>query len=188
MRKAAAGPRRFLRILEDALRNIAEQQIFQDERVYQGELLQELGRRLGRGVLPDDPLIQQEYQKRIPLHGMRIRPDIIVHVPFERGLAEDRDEGNFIAIELKRRATPGKAKAAYKNLVLLKKKLDYPLTIFVNIDSARTFASLCPGLLAEQTICFAVRLVDGKTIVKVEECKRTARSAKKNADKCLRFT
>ena len=92
----------FLNALIDSVGAIDEARLFQDERGYQGELLQELARRFYKGGFPGDPIVQQEYQKTIPSHGIRIRPDIIVHIPFERGASKDRRHGNFIAIELKR--------------------------------------------------------------------------------------
>ena len=162
-------PERFLALLRQALENIREEQFFRDERGFQGALLQELSKRLAHGVLPEDPIIQQEYQKRLPLHGIRIRPDIIIHVPFERGLAEVRDEGNFVAIELKRRATAKRAKDAFANLAQMKKALKYPLTIFINIDSDETHFALCPKSIASQTACFAARLEDGQSVVRLEE-------------------
>ena len=119
------------------------------------------------GVLPDDPIIQQEYQKSLGLHG--IGPDIIVHIPFERGLSERRDEGNFVAIELKRRATDKRARDAFSSLSKMRKALKYPLTVFINIDSKETHANLCPKSIADQTVCFAVRLHDGKPVVKAEQ-------------------
>jgi hypothetical protein len=45
-------------------------------------------------VLPGGSFTEQEYHRRLPLHKIRIRPDIIVHVLFEIGIAEERDEGN----------------------------------------------------------------------------------------------
>ena len=45
---------------------------------------------VGPGVLPDDTIIQQEDEKRFGHHGIKIRPGMIVHIPFERGLAESR--------------------------------------------------------------------------------------------------
>ncbi len=168
MKKSHAVPGHFLTVLQEALGSICEEWFFQDERGYQGELLQELGRRLERGSLPGDPIIQQEYQKRLPLHKIRIRPDIIVHVPFERGLVEKRDQENFIAIELKRRATVRTARKAFRNLGQMKKVLNYPLTIFINVDSNETQAAVCPKGIAGQTVCFAVRLEDGRPLVRRE--------------------
>lgn len=122
----------FLALLLQALESVREERFFQDERGFQGALLQELSKRMAHGAFPGDPIIEQEYQKRLPLHGIKIRPDIIIHVPFERGLAEERDEGNFVAMELKRRASAKGARAAFANLAQMKKALKYPLTIFVN--------------------------------------------------------
>jgi hypothetical protein len=170
MRKSHARPDRFLTILQQALENIKEERSFRDERSFQGALLQELARRLERGVLPEDPIIEEEYQKRLRAHGIRIRPDIIVHVPFDRGLAKERNQGNFIAIELKRRATGQKAKEAFGNLALMKEVLNYPLTIFINVDSESTLSELCPESIVNQTVCFAVRLEEGKSVVRTEKC------------------
>ncbi len=171
MKKSLAMPnqQRFLALLRQALESIREERFFQDERGFQGALLQELSQRVAHGAFPGDPIIEQEYQKRLPLHKIRIRPDIIIHVPFERGVAEERDEGNFVAMELKRRATAKRAKEAFANLAKMKKALKYPLTIFVNIDSDQTHSALCTKSIADQTACFAVRLEDGRSVVRLEE-------------------
>jgi hypothetical protein len=158
----------FLALLQEALENIREEQLFRDERGFQGALLQELGRRLPEGVRPEDPMLQQEYQKRLLRHGIRIRPDIIIHIPFERGVTESREEGNFVAMELKRGATSKTAKGAFANLAKMKKALKYPVTIFINIDSDQTHVGLCPKSIAGQTACFAVHLEDGIS-VRLEE-------------------
>jgi hypothetical protein len=170
VKKSRAMPDRkpFLALLQQALENIHEEQLFQDERGFQGALLQELDRRLPEGRRPEDPMLQQEYQKRLFRHGIRIRPDIIIHVPFERGVAESREKGNFVAIELKRRATRESAKGAFANLAKMKKSLKYPLTIFINIDSDQTHVALCPKSIAGQTVCFAVRLEEGRSVVRTE--------------------
>jgi hypothetical protein len=84
LKESQASPDRFVTALQQALGDINEERSFQDERSFQGALLQELARRFERGVLPGDPIIEEEYQKRLRAHGLRIRPDIIVHVPFDR--------------------------------------------------------------------------------------------------------
>ena len=153
-------------LLEESLQGISEEVLYRDERGFQGALLHELNARIGKGVLPEDPIIQQEYQKRLRHHGIKIRPDIIVHIPFERGLAEGRDEGNFAAMELKRRATVKSARAAFANLALMKRALKYPLTVFINVDSEETHAAVCPWSIADQNVCFAVRLEEGRPVLK----------------------
>jgi hypothetical protein len=72
-------------------------------------------------------------------------------------------------VELKRRATAKKAKEAFASLAQMKKSLKYPLTIFINIDSAQTYVALCPKSIAGQTACFAVRFEDGRSVVRVDE-------------------
>jgi len=168
MKKARFAAAQFLIALQESLQSISEALLYADERGFQGALLHELNARLGHGVLQDDPVIQQEYQKRMRHHGIKIRPDIIVHVPFERGGMDGRDEGNFVAIELKRRATAKQASHAFASLAKMKKALKYPLTVFINVDSAETLAALCPKSIADQTVCFAARLEDGKPVVKSE--------------------
>lgn len=162
-------PEDFLRQLREALESIREERFFQTERGFQGELLAELRKRLKAAALPGDPIIEQEYQKRLPDHGLKIRPDLIVHIPFERGTFGRRDEGNFVAIELKLRATANDAADAFNNLRLLNEVLHYPLTIFINIDSEETHARMCPMKIAGQTICSAVRLENGRAVVRWQE-------------------
>lgn len=121
-------PRQLLAVFMDALEQIQERRFFQTERGYQGELLAESRKRLKHAAFPGDPVEEQEYQKRLQPHGIKISPDIIIHIPFERGLAERRDEGNFVAIKLKRHANKTEAQEAFANLAQLKEVLQYPLT------------------------------------------------------------
>ena len=168
LKKSRFIPEEFLAALEESLRSVSEEVLYGDERGFQGALLHELNARLGHGVLPGDPIIQQEYQKRILRHKIKIRPDIIVHIPFERGGMGGRDEGNFVAMELKRRATAKQATHAFASLGKMKKALKYPLTVFINVDSQETHAVLCPASIADQTVCFAVWLHDGRPVLKAE--------------------
>lgn len=169
MHRSDAEPDRFLAVLRQALESITEKRVLQDERRFQGALLQELARRLERGMLPSDPVIEEEYQKTLPMHGITIRPDIIMHIPFERGVAARRDQGNFVAVELKRRASAARAMDAFANLAVLKLALGYPLTIFINIDSQATHTALCPEEIAGQTVCFAVSWKDGHPRVRRDD-------------------
>jgi hypothetical protein len=144
----------FLDALVDGLRTIDETRLFADERGYQGKLLQELAIRFAGAEFPGQPIVQQEYQKTLPMHGIRIRPDIIVHIPFERGDQPDRRQGNFVAIELKRHANETAARHAFENLRTMKEALDYPLTIFININSNLTYMELCPESISGQQFAF----------------------------------
>ena len=159
----------FLALFIEALEVIKEPRFFKSERGYQGELLAELRNRIARARFPGDPIVEQEYQKTIPAHGLKIRPDLIIHIPFYRGLTRNRKEGNFVAVELKLRANEKQARAAFENLRQIKEALDYPLTLFVNIDSANPRAELCPDNLAGQTLCLSVRLENGNPAIRVQE-------------------
>jgi hypothetical protein len=158
----------FLALLTEALEAIKEPRFYDTERGYQGELLAELRSRIVFAGLPGDPVVEQEYQKTLPQHGLTIRPDIIIHIPFDRGVTGSRREGNFVAVELKRRGSKQQVEDAFENLRQIKEVLDYPLTVFVNIDSADTHAELCPESIAAQTVCVAVRLEGRNPIIRAQ--------------------
>jgi len=77
--------------------------------------------RLKKAGFPGDPVVEQEYQKRIKAHRLKIRPDLILHIPFERGETEARTEENFVAIEIKR--DKNDVETAFENLRLMRDKL-----------------------------------------------------------------
>lgn len=149
-------------IIDEAMAQITDSRFFKSERGYQGEFLAEIKTRLAKAGLPNNPIIEQEYQKRALVHGTNIRPDLIIHVPFERDQATNAQQGNFMAIELKLQATKKTATEAFESLALLKEKLDYPLTVFININSKETYSHLCPPSIAKQTKCYAAKLISGK--------------------------
>ena len=161
---------KFLAIFHEALGAIREPRLFKTERGYQGALLVQLQQRLRNAAFPGDPIIEQEYQKTIPNHGIAIRPDLIIHIPFERGDTKRREQGNFVAIELKLAATAAEADEDFESLTLIKEKLGYPLTIFLNLDAAETYAERCSQRIASQTVCFAVQLKDHVPVVVVKRC------------------
>jgi hypothetical protein len=160
----------FLSIFKKALATIREPRLFKTERGYQGALVAELQRRLNQAAFPGDPIIEQEYQKTFPHHGITIRPDLIVHIPFERNGTARRQDGNFVAIEIKVRATALEASQDFVSLNAMKEKLNYPITIFLNLDSSEAHAERCPPKIAAQTVCFAVRLRDQKPVVLMTRC------------------
>jgi hypothetical protein len=168
---------RFIAIVQEALGAIDEPRLFRTERGYQGELLAELRSRIREAQFPGDPIVEQEYQKTIPRHNLAIRPDLIVHVPFDRGETARRTEGNFVAIEIKR--DPNDVETAFENLRLMRQELRYPLTIFIMVDSGETFAELCPRGIAGQTVCFAVSLQDGEPVVRRKTVGRPRPRARK---------
>lgn len=148
--------------VRDALAAIKTARFFQTERGFQGELLAQLAARL---QLPDHAILEQEYQKRQQEHGLTIRPDIIIHEPYDPNRHAERTEGNHAVLELKLNATPDEALADFHSLATMIKVLRYPVGIFVNIASDATYAELIPEDVRKQIITFAVFLVDGNTKV-----------------------
>jgi hypothetical protein len=80
------------------------------------------------------------------------------------------DSANLVrpGTELKRKAGPKKAKEDFEKLRLIKENLDYALTLFLNIDHSRTHAAFCPAGIAAHTMCFAVRLEEGRPVIIAE--------------------
>ena len=152
----------------ESLRAIAIPRFFETERGYQAELLAELRKRLPTILaLHDNAIIEQEYQKRVAVHGLNIRPDLVIHVPFDEERHPDRKRGNYACFELKRKATATEARADYENLSRLMGALNYPVGIFINLDSRETHISEAPKAAVGQFFSFAVSLRDG--IVELHE-------------------
>lgn len=145
-------------VIAVALTSVTDPHYYEDERGFQGELYAQLRMRLRDIALPQGALLREEYQKRLAEHGLRIRPDIILHEPFDPGRHRRRDEGNYAVMELKRRATPGTAADALTNLCAMINTLNYPLGVFINIDSPKTWAELVPEAHRTRIVCLAAHL------------------------------
>jgi hypothetical protein len=152
-----------LTIIQQALRNVRNSQFFTNELGYQGEFLAEIRRLLPHAGLPDNTIVQQEYQKRLADHGINVRPDIIIHVPTApRG---DRTRENFAVFELNRSAGPAEVQEDFDNLDTVLNALGYPLAVFVNIASRRTQAMHYRGDFKDRLHCFAVRLANARLLL-----------------------
>ena len=152
------------------LRAVSTARFFNTERGYQGEFLAELRKALPALGLPGDAIVEQEYQKTLPAHKIKVRPDIIVHVPTPAG--GNRAADNFAVFELKRRASTAEAREDFGSLDAVIAALNYPLGVFVNIDSEQTRAADYAGPYRDRIHFFAVRLVDG--VVTIRHAQYTA--------------
>ena len=114
--------------------------------------------------LPPEAIVEEEYQKRIKIHGIRRRPDVIVHVPTQPG--NDRRVGNLAVFALKLRATPTEARHDFAALDAMFRALDYPMGAFINIGNDRTHAELYQGVYPGRIHMFAVWQIDGRTRVR----------------------
>jgi hypothetical protein len=147
-----------------ALRAVSTPRFFDTERGYQGEFLAELHAALRAIGMPGGAILEQEAQKTLAAHGINIRPDLIVHVPTVAG--GNRAVGNFTVFEFKLRGGPRKAQEDFDNLDAIIGALNYPLGVFVNINSTRTQAATYAGPYRDRIHFFAVRRVDGAVQVK----------------------
>jgi hypothetical protein len=150
----------FLEVFRLSLNAINEGRLFRTERGYQTQLVVELSKRLNRDAIwPDNPIIEAEYQKRARDHGITIRPDLIIHVPFDREVYGRRQQGNYVVIQLKRKASLNAALKDFTDLDWMFRELRYELGVFVNVDSDETFFEDYAGNFGERLHCFAVKLV-----------------------------
>jgi hypothetical protein len=120
-----------------ALKNVREPRLFSTERGYQGQLASELDRLLD--ATPSGltrPIVEQEYQKWADAHGIRLRPDIIIHIPFERGVSPTRRHDNYLVVLLKLAASQKKADEDFGKLSTICSTLEYPVGAFVNVASS----------------------------------------------------
>jgi len=133
-------------IIAEAIKQIRPRRLFSSERGFQGQLQANLDRLLReRNLICNRTLVEEEYQKTIPNHGISHRPDIIIHISFEEGITRSRREGNFIVFELKLRATKNGALDVFAKLNDYITILKYPLGVFVNIDREKSFIELIPN-------------------------------------------
>jgi len=158
---------KLLEHIRESLASISAPRFFETERGFQGALLTQLENRIPNYVLPEGALIEQEHQKSPAQHGLRIRPDIIIHEPFKPERHSTRTEGNIAVIELKLNASKVRAQNDFNSLAEMINVLQYPLGIFINIASHKTHSELVPLSVKDLIVCFAVSLDNGH--VKVVE-------------------
>jgi hypothetical protein len=151
--------------LTDALERITAPRLYETERGFQGALLAELHKTIPGQLLPDGTVIEQEYQKRLHMHGLTIRPDIIIHEPFDEARHKSRQEGNIAVIELKHAASQKDASDDFESLAKMMEALAYPMAAFINIASETTHAALVPENWKGRIACFAVFLRNGQAHV-----------------------
>ena len=144
-----------------ALETISHPRFFETERGFQGALLGALAKTIPDHVLPEGAQIEQEYQKRLKDHGLTVRPDIIIHEPFDETRHASRQDGNIAVIELKLNASQADAQGDFGSLEKMMAGLNYPVAIFINIASDQTHAALVPDAAKGRITCFAVSMREG---------------------------
>jgi hypothetical protein len=93
-----------------ALRTVSTPRFFETERGYQGELLAELRAALPALALPGDAIVEQEYQKTLPIHNINVPPQLVVPGSSERWRQGSvRVGAATLAARVRRRCAPHRA-------------------------------------------------------------------------------
>lgn len=134
-----------INIIAASLKTIESPRYFNSERGFQGQFHAALENQLRSAeLIPNNAIIEDEYQKTLQNHGIRYRPDLLVHIPFELGVFRNRREGNIVIFELKRKANKMDAIDRFIKLNYYIRELNYPLAFFINIDDRRSFVQFVP--------------------------------------------
>jgi hypothetical protein len=154
----------FLNIFRETLSKVSHPRFFETERGFQGDLNVRLAQSV-KGIIPNEYVIEEEYQKKFRAHEIKIRPDIIIHAPFQPSIHESRSDGNFAVIQIKLKASVHDAKEDFEKLDLMFEKLNYPLGIFINVSSRETHYKTYEGKFIGRLHCFSVELNKGSVVV-----------------------
>jgi hypothetical protein len=159
-------------LLLEAVRNslvaIRDPRFYETERGFQGQLLAELAHRMPDLFPADYVIIEQEHQKTLARHGITLRPDVIIHQPYDPAIHATRRDGNFAVIALKLRAGPTKALGDFKDLITMMDVLHYPVGIFINIGHSHPQFEHTPAGAQGRIVAFATRL-EANNVLVVEE-------------------
>lgn len=160
----------FIDKLVSAMSRITHPRYYNSERGYQGALIAELNSEIAK-LEWEGAIVEQEYQKRIKEHGTKIRPDLIIHVPFDSNQHNTRGEGNFVVFELKlgSNINEQKAIADYESLAIMCEFLSYPYAVFIIIDGDETFLDSYVGPHKDKILALKTKLVEGTVIITREE-------------------
>lgn len=149
-----------LRATVDALHQIRETRFYSTERGYQGRFYCALQKELmDRGFVDGNCILEQGYH-RSAMGGEYQRPDIVLHVPAEDSGAP-AGANNFGVWALKRAANTTSAQDDFNKLDGMFHTLNYPLGVFINLDSDQHHFSAYTGPFTERLFCAAVQLVRG---------------------------
>jgi len=148
----------------EALKNMDSPRFFKTERGFQGRFACALYERFdAKKIFQDDTIIEEEYQKRKGLHGTKLRPDLIVHIPVECSQASSRAENNFVIFEFKRRANEERVKEDFEKIDEIFENLAYPLGIFININGyPNIFLNKYSGNFINRIHEFCITQTNGK--------------------------
>jgi hypothetical protein len=146
-----------------ALRQITTPRYFISERGFAAEFYCQLRDQLkGSTIFPEHAILESEVQKRVSPHGIRQRPDIIIHIPVETDYTENVNQNNFVVFAFKLDGDVGKVEEDFGKLDEMISYLNYHNGVFINIGSYPTVNLLeYKGNYQSQIHDFSIRLQNG---------------------------
>ncbi|AFM23337.1 hypothetical protein [Desulfomonile tiedjei] len=148
-----------------AIGRINHPRFFRSERGYQGELYCRLREEFLSQNLLDERMLEPEYQKRPTDHLTQQRPDIIYHIP-----APAEGEvfiNNYTVWALKLRADHPDVISDFEKLYEMISLLQYPLAVFLNIDSDSHYLHDCIPDYRNRIVAFTTMRneAEGKLVI-----------------------
>lgn len=155
----------------EAIKATSNPRFFNTERGYVGELSHQL-----QILAKDDPaypleaIFEQEVQKRtLKHHGVRQRPDLLIHIPLEAGLSESPRDNNFVVFGFKLNGKQLAVESDFRKLDEMFESLNYETGVFINVGAfPNTFLDGYKSNNLEKIHEFSVGLVDGE--VRIRHC------------------
>lgn len=154
-----------LQAIHESMIGIAHPRHFANEHAYQAQLFHEMLARLEVRFQRRGLMLEPEHQKTHDAHGLRVRPDLVLHEPFDPARHANRREGNVAVFELKRVASRQEAIGDFESLASMVEQLNYQLAVFINIGSAQSHSAHVPHALRGRLAIFTSSLVDGLAVV-----------------------
>lgn len=146
-----------------AIRAVDHPRFFATEHGFHGAFHHALQMQLDRiGIRPEGSILEIEHQKS-RRHGIRQRPDIILHVPAIHGVSVK--DNNYAVWALKWRASVKKAESDFVLLDQMFEELNYPLGFFVNIGSPDPMLQHYAGQYRNRLVGVAATYENGESHV-----------------------
>lgn len=151
-----------------AIRQILIQRYFNSERGFVPEFYSNLrGQLENSNLFPEHTILETEVQKRRLLHGVRQRPDLLIHIPIETGLTNNVAENNFVVYAFKLNGNAVDALEDFEKLDAMFGQLNYEMGIYVNIGTHPTiFLNNYIGNFKDRIHEFSIRLDNEQVLIK----------------------
>lgn len=153
-----------LNITLNALREVVNPRFYRTERGFVSHFSHHLETQIqGQILFPEGTIIEVEVQKRLnDHHGVRQRPDLLIHIPIETGLTDKSNENNFVVYGFKLNGNNQISQEDFRKLDEMFEALNYEIGIFVNINSyPNTYLQNYNGNFRNRIHEYSINLTNG---------------------------